>query len=188
MRKKIDLSIDSNIYRKFRTALTWFDDDETAVIEKLMMDYSNSFINNFREVPSPNESREEAAADTASGEEQPKEKKEVTSILLATASTADERRKLFVEWFGTQKREGKPYSKRTIELYANKLANACKNPVFDQIPVKNLFEISNYSEFKRLEAEIENAPKFAEFCEKTPGLFGSALRKYGEFLDGIEKN
>lgn len=188
MREKIDLSIDSNIYRKFQTALGWFDDDETAVIEKFMMDYSNSFINNFRETSSPNESLEEAVADTASGEEQPKGKKEVKSILLATASTADERRKLFAEWFGTQTRDGRPYSQRTIELYANKLANACKNQEFDQIPVKNLFEVSDYAEFKRLENEIQNSPRYAEFCKKTPGLFGSALRKYGEFLEGVEKN
>ena len=168
MREKIDLSIDSNIYRKFRTSLIWFDDDETAVIEKFMIDYSNSFINNFRE--------------TASDEEQPK------SIPPATASTADERRKLFAEWFSTQTRDGRPYSQRTIELYANKLANACKNQEFDQIPVENLFEISDYAEFKRLEIEIQNSPRYAEFCKKTPGLFGSALRKYGEFLEGVEKN
>ena len=182
MREKIDLSIDSNIYRKFQTALGWFDDDETAVIEKFMMDYSNSFIDNFREASSPNESQEEASTETASDEEQPK------SILPATASTADERRKLFVEWFGTQTRGERPYSQRTIELYANKLANACKNQEFDQIPVKNLFEVSDYAEFKRLENEIQNSPRYAEFCKKTPGLFGSALRKYGEFLEGVEKN
>lgn len=191
MREKINLNInniDANIYRKFQTALGWFKEDETATFEKFMMDYSNSFIKSYLDSSSPNEAREEVPPKSKSSEKKSEKNAKSRPVTLAASSDADERRRLFVEWFGTQEKDGKPYGKRTIELYANKLANACKNQEFDQIPIKNLFEISDYAEFKQLVVEIRNSPKFAEFCRKAPGMFSSSLSKYSEFLKYLEKN
>ena len=158
------------VYKRFATALTWFQEDEKSVLERLMTDYTNSFIKQFR-----------GSADSTEGKKQ-LTTAHYTKEIPITSCSANECRKLFSEWLsGSRRDDGKPYSKRTVELYANKLANAYKDPFFKNIYMGNLFEITSYNQLIDIKEKILNLPDLKKYS-KEPYLFVAALEKYDEFL------
>ena len=163
-------NLNDAVYRRFATALTWFQEDEKSVLERLMTDYANDFIKQFRSSTESTEGKKQLT--TA----------HYTKEVPITSCSAVECRKLFSEWLSGSKRDdGRPYSQRTVELYANKLANAYKDPFFKNISMGNLFEITNYNQFISVKEKILNSPGLKKYS-KQPYLFVAALEKYDEFL------
>ena len=183
------MNLDPDVYRRFRTSAEWFGEDENAVIERFMTSYTNSFVDSFMSLSDANAGEKTAASKVCSyaehGQNKTKEKAEVKAAKQAKETNADG----FRSWLGNQKtKKGQLYSKRTIAAYAQALANSLRRESFPNLRITNLFEISDFSEFEVLEAEIKSSTKFATLSHSIRDLLGPAMSKYAEFLCWKERN
>ena len=96
-------------------------------------------------------------------------------------SETDQKRE-FVKWFKGLTWNGRPYNPVTISGYTGRIESACNDPAFAEIPVKNLFSITDLAEFKDIQRQIKACAGYSEFDAKSHNGFTAALRKYEEFL------
>ena len=162
MSKHFQISEDS--YRKLSAALMLTGEEEEVVLSKLIEEYAHKV---FENVMGKNQSLEKPVAD-----------KRAASI----AKGADEQKRLFVDWFRSLTRNGKPYNPVTISGYTGRLENACCDLVFAEVPAVNLFEITDLQKFLSIQKRLKGCAGYAEFDAKSHNGFTAALRKYEEFL------
>lgn len=147
-------------YRKFKAALMLTGEDEEVVLNQLVSKYANAVF-------------EQAVENTAA---------EQTKANQYSSVTGKEQKQLFVNWFRSLTRNGKAYNPVTISGYTGRIENACSDPIFESIPVKNLFEITELAEFIQIQKQIKKCAGYAEFDARSHNGFTAALRKYEEFL------
>lgn len=147
-------------YRKFKAALMLTGEDEEVVLNQLVSKYANAVF-------------EQTVGNTVS---------EQTNTNQRCTATGKEQKQLFVNWFRGLTRNGKAYNPVTISGYTGRIENACSDPIFASIPVKNLFEITELAEFIQIQKQIKESAGYAEFDAKSHNGFTAALRKYEEFL------
>lgn len=147
-------------YRKFKAALMLTGEDEEVVLNQLVSKYANAVF-------------EQTVGNTVS---------EQTNTNQRSTVTGKEQKQLFVNWFRGLTRNGKAYNPVTISGYTGRIENACSDPIFVSIPVKNLFEITELAEFIQIQKQIKESAGYAEFDAKSHNGFTAALRKYEEFL------
>ena len=152
------ISLEESTYKKFQAALVLTGESEELVIKKLISEYANAAFESVMD--SKLSSREE---------------ENITS--------ADEQKKLFTNWFRSLTRNGKPYNPVTISGYTGRIENVCSNPAFDEIPVDNLFSITDLAEFTKIRSEIIKSEEYADMDAKSHNGLTAALRKYEEFLE-----
>ena len=159
---KVELYLDENLYRKFKTASVWFQEDEESVFERFMTGYANQFIKEY----------------IMSMDAEGQKPTEVTR-------SATEQQRLFENWFSEARKRGETYAEGTIALYTRMLSSALKDSAFNNIPIENFFEIKSYNVFTLIEKAIKNSPDFRKYCRREP-KFTAALKKYGAFLQDHE--
>lgn len=182
----VTAEVNSNAYRKFLTAISWFNADENAVIERFMDSYCNLFVEDFNESLVSN-----SAIGSVSTKENPDSNQSEKESDGKSITEAMENRKQFVCWFSRQKNKNKKfYTKKTVGIYAQKLANVLRREPFAELPIENIFEISNLDDLERLEPKIEEIfqSESNDLSPHTHEVFHSAMRKYAEFLSWKERN
>ncbi|MGN1117731.1 MAG: hypothetical protein ACI4RU_03895 [Acutalibacteraceae bacterium] len=160
MSKQINISEDN--YKKFQAALLLTGEEEAVVINRLINKYTNTV---FEKVLKKNTT-----------EDFQNEKSAVVRI------TEKEQKQLFVKWFQSLTRNGKAYNPVTISGYTGRIENACSDPVFETVPVNNLFTITELKEFISIKKQIISCAGYAEFDAKSHNGFTAALKKYEDFL------
>lgn len=161
MSKQIQISEES--YKKLQAALMLTGEEEETVLNKLIKEYAHRV---FEGVVG----------------KKGDEPKAIESKHNAIERTAEEQKRLFVNWFRSLTRNGKPYNPVTISGYTGRLENACCEQVFAEIPVVNLFEITDLNEFLHIQKRLKACDGYYEFDAKSHNGFTAALRKYEEFL------
>lgn len=151
------------IYRKFQAALLLTGDEEQSVLSELIKQYANNAFS--------------GALDKQSNKAVTEDNQEVKG-----AASEEEQKRLFINWFRSITRNGKPYNPVTISGYAGRIENACQNKAFSEIPVKNLFSITSLTQFLDIQDRIKSCEGYEEFDSKSHNGFTAALRKYEEFL------
>ena len=151
----IQISISEDIYKKFQAALILTDEKEDVVLGNLISKYAHETF-----------------------------KKAMVKTLDDNNADINEKeqRQLFTNWFRSLTKNGKPYNLVTISGYAGRLENACSNPLFDSIPVNNLFTVTDFDEFIVIQKQIKECSVYSEFDAKSHNGFTAALKKYEEFL------
>lgn len=160
MSKQVNISEDS--YKKFQAALMLTGEDEEAVLDELIKKYAHSVFERAmgkKETEKNDESREE-------------------TVKMSTV----EQKQTFINWFRSLTRNGRAYNPVTISGYTGRIENACADPVFASVPIKNLFEITDLAEFLNIQRQIKECSGYFEFDAKSHNGFTAALRKYEEFL------
>ena len=183
------LHIEDAEYRKFQAALSWFKVDEDDLFKDFIKEFTEKFVADLLNTSPFNDSIE---GNIKKGIVYSEKRNAGSKCIELSASTTqgkcsnvEEQRASFVAWFEGLKREGsgKPYSKRTISLYANRLANSCTDLTFEEIPVKNLFEVTSPSEFAAIRKQIKSCSGYKEYLKTAVGvILPSALQKYADFL------
>lgn len=158
------LEINEDTYKKFQAALILNGDDEETVLMELL----NEYIHKAFECIMKKNTHEEQHTDT--------------QIYDTKAISVSEQKQLFINWFRSLTRNGKAYNPVTISGYTGRIENACNDPVFSTVPVKNLFAITDLTEFTSVQKQIKSCEGYAEFDAKSHNGFTAALRKYEEFL------
>ena len=158
------LVINDETFKKFQAALILMGDDEEIVLRELLNEYIHKAFESVMKKNIPDEQHANTKVDDAK------------------VISASEQKQLFTNWFRSLTRNGKAYNPVTISGYAGRIENACNDPVFSAIPVKNLFTINNLAEFISLQKQIKGCSGYAEFDAKSHNGFTAALRKYEEFL------
>ena len=156
--------IDDDSYKKFQAALLLTGEDEETVLRELLNKYIHKV---FVDAMEKNAQEEQHLN---------------TQVAVANAVTTNEQKKLFTNWFRSLTRNGKAYNPVTISGYTGRIENACKDPIFAEVPVNNLFTITNLAEFTSIQKQIKCCTGYAEFDAKSHNGFTAALRKYEEFL------
>ena len=156
------IQVNEESYKKLQAALMLTGEEEEFVLSKLISEYAHKVFE-----------------DIVGKKEEPKqvERKETTPN-----RTAEEQKKLFINWFRSLTWNGKPYNPVTISGYAGRLENACCEQAFAEIPVVNLFEITDLNEFLHIQKRLKACDGYYEFDAKSHNGFTAALRKYEEFL------
>lgn len=157
MSRQINVNEDS--YKKFQASLLLTGEEEEIVIDRLLNQYARiAFEKVVNEKTNLND----------------KQSINVTEI---------EQKQLFINWFrNLTKRNGKKYNPVTISGYAGRIENACQDPIFVSIPVKNLFTITDSTKFIHIQKQIKECSGYVTFDEKCHNGFTAALKKYEEFL------
>ncbi len=137
-------------------------EEEEVVLSKLISEYAHKVFEGI--VGKKEELKQE-------------EKKETTA-----SRSAEEQKKLFINWFRSLTWNGKPYNPVTISGYAGRLENACCEQAFAEVPVVNVFEITDLKEFLHIQKRLKECEGYADFDAKSHNGFTAALRKYEEFL------
>ena len=153
------IRINNEDYKKLQAALMLTGEEETTVLQRMINEYSH------------------AAFMRVMGKEETKPTQDAAAEIAAT-----EQKRLFVNWFRNLTRNGNPYNPVTISGYTGRIENACADPAFASIPVKNLFAVTDLHEFLTLQYKIKNCAGYVEFDSKSHNGFTAALRKYEEFL------
>lgn len=157
---EVTIKCDDSMWRKFEATLRYYGEDEKTVLEREMRKYVEKLYDDkeFREA-------------------------------FEKKITPKERRKMFKTWLGSDNVINewggvrKPYSEKTITVYASVLANACIDPVLSEIPVNNLFEIDSYRDFLAIEQKIKDLIRPMKHSRKR-SLLVAAMNRYKEFLRG----
>ena len=157
-------NIDDNTYKKFQAALMLTGGDEETVLRRLLNNYIHKVF------------------ESAMGKNTPEEQQTNEQIAVEKSVNANEQKQLFVNWFRNLTRNGKAYNPVTISGYAGRIENACKDATFAEVPVKNLFTITDLAEFTSVHKQIVNCSGYTEFDAKSHNGFTAALKKYEEFL------
>lgn len=157
------LSIDDDSYKKFQAALMLTGEEEEVVLRRLINKYTHKTF------------------ETVMGKT---EKEEITykQSFEADNISAEDQKQRFTNWFRSLTRNGKPYNQVTISGYTGRIENACRDSVFESVPVDNLFTITELSEFMSIQKQIKSCDGYMEFDAKSHNGFTAALRKYEEFL------
>lgn len=161
MSKQINVTEES--YKEFQAALILTGEDEEAVMSTLIRKYARMIF--------------ESVMGKKPTEEISKNSRAATADI-----TADEQKRLFVDWFRSLTRNGKAYNPVTISGYTGRIENACCDAAFSSVPVKNLFTITDLAQFISINKQIKSCAGYAEFDAKSHNGFTAALRKYEEFL------
>lgn len=165
MSRQIIVSDDD--YKKFHAALMLTGEEADVVLSKLIRDYAHSVFSKAMDKYEP--------ANTTNST--------LESVKTRTSSiSAEEQKKLFVTWFRGLTRNGKAYNPVTISGYTGRIENACNDPTFSSVPVNNLFDITDLTEFLMIQKQIKNCDGYMAFDAKSHNGFTAALRKYEEFL------
>lgn len=155
--------ISDELYRKFRAALLLSGDDEQSVLSELITQYANTIFSS------------ELA-------KQPNKDLTVSNQNTNDFVSEEEQKQLFIRWFESLMRNGKPYKSTTISGYVSRIEHACQNEAFSEIAVKNLFAIKDLIQFTDIKDKIKSCAGYSEFDAKAHNGFTAALRKYEEFL------
>lgn len=155
-----ELFLHDETYKKFKAALLITGEDEDVVLDQLINKYSN------------------AVFEQAMGNKPV----EPSADARCVSVTEKEQKRLFVNWFRSLTRNGKAYNPVTISGYTGRLENACCDPAFSSVSVRNLFSITDLAEFTSVQKQIKGCVGYAEFDAKSHNGFTAALRKYEEFL------
>ena len=156
------IMMDEQTYKKFQAALMLSGEDESAVLERLVTEYAHNVFEGVL---------------GKTGNEEPKS---VNPVEVGT--NPNEQKRLFVNWFRSLTRNGKPYNPVTISGYTGRIENACSDPIFKSVPIDNLFEIVDLERFLEIRGQIRACEGYAEFDARSHNGFTAALRKYEEFL------
>lgn len=156
--------IDDESYKKFQAALMLTGEEEDVVLRGLIEKYTHKVF--------------------ASVMGKATEEKQDTNnqVNVENFINADEQKQLFINWFRSLTRNGKQYNPVTISGYAGRIENACKDPVFATVPVKNLFTITELDKFISIQKEIKACAGYEEFDARSHSGFTASLKKYEEFL------
>ena len=156
------IQVNEESYKKFQAALMLTGEEEEVVLSKLISEYAHKV---FQGIVGKKE-----------------ETKQVEKKVTTSNRTAEEQKKLFINWFRSLTWNGKPYNPVTISGYAGRLENACCEQVFAEVPVVNIFEITNLEEFLHIQKRLKECHGYADFDAKSHNGFTAALRKYEDFL------
>lgn len=157
------VNINEEVYKKFQAALMLTGEEEESVLNELINNYSISAF-------------EKAMGRSLISEHETK------SVIRNSDSTAKEQKQLFVNWFRNLSRNGRPYNPVTISGYTGRIESACSDSVFEEVPVNNLFEITELSEFVAIQKQLKACSGYAQFDAKSHNGFTAALKKYEDFL------
>ena len=152
------VNINEEVYKKFQAALMLTGEEEESVLNELINNYSIS------------------AFEKAMG------RSLISEHETNSDSTAKEQKQLFVNWFRNLSRNGRPYNPVTISGYTGRIENACSDSVFAEVPVDNLFEITDLSEFVEIQKQLKACNGYFEYDAKSHNGFTAALKKYEDFL------
>lgn len=158
------LNISEDTYKKFQAALMLTGEDEEAVLNKLIQNYAKS------------------AFEKAMGGDLTPVQEDQPILNKESSNTVYEQKQLFINWFRSLSRNGKPYNPVTISGYAGRIENACSDPTFETIPINNLFEITDISEYISIQQQIKACVGYSEFDARSHNGFTAALKKYEDFL------
>jgi len=150
------ITIEPDLHKKFQAALVLTGEKEEEVVSRLMNQYADLAFESVMD----NKSLPQAV------EESPEE----------------EQKKKFTNWFRSLTRNGKPYNPVTISGYTGRIENICSASAFNEIPVDNLFSVTEISEFLKLQKQIKNCAGYSDIDAKAHNGVTAALRKYEEFL------
>ena len=92
----------------------------------------------------------------------------------------------FIYWFKSLKNNGRPYNRITISSYAGRLEKICADAAFEQVPVDNLFTITDLNVFLEIRDQMQACEGYAQWDEKTHNGISAALSKYEDFLSACE--
>lgn len=159
---KIEIDIKEENYKKFKAALILTGEEEDLVLNKYIEEYSH---NVFEKAMGKKEDVVESYSKNDDLIKSPIEQK-----------------KLFVNWFRSLIKNGRCYNPGTINVYTNRIENACADSTFETVPVYNLFEITDLSEFLEMQKQIKKCEGYNEYDAKTHNGFTAALKKYEDFL------
>ena len=151
--------INEESYKKFQAALLITGEDEETVILRLIGQYAH------------------AAFEKVMGKIPQAEKAEPNESVAYISQ-----KRVFIDWFRSLTRNGKPYNPVTISGYTGRIENACTDPIFSAVPVDNLFTITELSQYIDIQKQIKNCVGYVEFDARSHNGFTAALRKYEEFL------
>lgn len=163
MSKQVNIS--EEIYKKFQAALMLTGQDEETVLNELVNNYA---VSAFEKAMGRSSDSNEVFAEKA--------------VISNSGSTAEEQKQLFVNWFRSLTRNGRPYNPVTISGYTGRIENACSDSVFAEVPVDNLFEITDLSEFVEIQKQLKACNGYFEYDAKSHNGFTAALKKYEDFL------
>ena len=177
------ISISDELYQCFKIAAESSGLDENALLNDLISQYTLSALSNvFKGSTACRKNRSEKKVEVKESENRSEDTLKKENDTPKNDSPADVQQKLFVDWFQTQTHDGKAYGKASIKQYASRLKTTCRNPIFDRIPIKNLFEITSHKQFLSIQKRIKKCDGYAEFERKSSRGFSSAMQKYAEFL------
>lgn len=157
------ISVTDETYRQFQAALILTGEEEENVLRKLLLQYAHDAFEGI--VGEKNGSNSSCSV-------QP----------LKKAVSEREQKMQFTNWFKSLARNGKSYNPITICGYSGRIENACSDPVFESVPVKNLFAITDLSQYLQIQKQIKSCEGYSDFDAKAHNGFTAALRKYEEFL------
>lgn len=153
--------VNEESYKKLQAALLLTGEDESSVLNSLIINYAHSVFEN-----------------TLGESSLSKQGSESNSTVL----TESEQKIRFTNWFRSLTRNGKPYNPVTISGYTGRIENACADPIFRSVPVNNLFTITDLAEYLQIQRQIKACAGYTEFDARSHNGFTAALRKYEEFL------
>lgn len=170
-------NISDESYKKFQAALILTGENEDIVVNRLIDNYSLQALRGAIDFQSSENLQQH---ENLQSRDIPQPISQTTRI--TSQITSEEQRELFMKWFRGLTRNGRPYNPVTISGYTGRIENACKDPIFETIPVKNLFTITDLDEFSSIQRDIKRCAGYAEFDARSHNGFTAALRKYEEFL------
>lgn len=167
---KKTIIINEDTYKKLQAALLLTGENEENALDGMICEYARKAFANVMG------SRMAESDNCRQGSP------EGVSMGANKESAAIKQKQRFTGWFRSLSRNGKAYNPVTISGYAGRIEKACNDPVFAEIQVRNLFEITELSEFVRIQAQIKACDGYAEFDSRSHNGFTAALKKYEEFL------
>ena len=159
----IQIAIDDDIYKQFQAALLLTGEEEQNVLSELMIEYAHK---QFQSVIG-NTVASNTNENNQVGEDRITEQKQ---------------KQLFVSWFRGLTWNGKPYNPVTISGYVGRIESACNDPSFSTVPIKNLFAVTDLTQFIDIQTQIKSCEGYSVFDAKSHNGFTAALKKYEDFL------
>ena len=170
---KVTFDIPDELYRQFKRTTLNNEQDETAAIIQLVRNY----VHIFSDAQPSQVFISQKEKSTKSPPKTPR-----TQVSPPPKITCNTQKQNFIKWFKKQKYNGNPYKQTTINGYADRLESGLLDPIFQNVSVKNLFEITNLYYFRQIRLEIENCPDYKKYEQITHNGFRSAMNKYEEYL------
>lgn len=185
------ITVSDECYKQLQAALLITGEMEEMVIHKLIIEYVRQVFRGVlgkqsEETPTNTVEPIGAESQTSQSQAAPAIPDGFQSTTNNTSSHRDisetEQKREFVKWFKGLTWNGRPYNPVTISGYTGRIESACNDPAFAEIPVKNLFSITDLAEFKDIQRQIKACAGYSEFDAKSHNGFTAALRKYEVFL------
>lgn len=180
-------NINDEIYTHFKASLVLTGENESEVLNRLLKEYAQqAFIKaaggNFAPSPTVQPASTPVQPIVAQTPSAPVQSAVSEATPPASSANPTVQKQLFMKWFESLKRNGNSYSPLTIRNYTDRIETICSDPAFSNIPVNNLFSVTNLEEFRKIYYEIEPTAAYDRLNLASGGACRAALRKYDEFL------